>query len=261
MVATELIAPPSWRCIDFISDLHLHASDTKTFLAWESYLTYTTADAVFILGDLFEVWVGDDCLLPGSFEQNCADVLRRITSHVAVYVMHGNRDFLLGAAFMKASGCIPLQDPTVLGLGDTRLLLTHGDGLCLDDIDYQDFRKVVRSTEWQSNFLSKPLVDRKIIANGIRSQSEGRKKTTEKYADADTAASITLMDCNAAQHMIHGHTHRPHTHIFPLGCTRIVLSDWDLTTSPPRAEVLRLQCVANNHWTTSRENPMAIATP
>ncbi|MFM2050796.1 MAG: hypothetical protein RL682_1287 [Pseudomonadota bacterium] len=255
MVAMELIAPPSWRCIDFISDLHLHASDASTFLSWESYLTQTAADAVFILGDLFEVWVGDDCLSLGTFENNCVDVLKRVTSHVAVYLMHGNRDFLLGAAFMKASGCVPLQDPTLLSLGGTRWLLTHGDSLCLDDLDYQDFRKVVRSAEWQNNFLSKPLVDRKIIADGIRSQSDGRKQAGEKYADADTVASMALMDANAAQHMIHGHTHRPFTHQLPLARTRIVLSDWDLDNSAPRAEVLRLQRATPKHWTARRLNP------
>lgn len=256
MVATELIAPPSWRCIDFISDLHLHASDAQTFLGWERYLAHTTADAVFILGDLFEVWVGDDCLSLGTFEENCANILKHVTSRVAVYLMHGNRDFLLGAAFMKASCCVPLQDPTLLALGDTRWLLTHGDSLCLDDTEYQEFRKVVRSAEWQTNFLSKPLVDRKIIAYGIRNQSEGRKQAGEKYADVDTTASIALIDANAAQHMIHGHTHKPYTHQLPSERTRIVLSDWDLANMVPRAEVLRLQRDTSSHWTTTRLSPL-----
>lgn len=260
MVATELIAPPAWRCIDFISDLHLQAAEPGTFTAWENYLTHTAADAVFILGDLFEVWVGDDSLLPNSFEQRCADVLKSASSRRAIFVMHGNRDFLLSNAFMNASGCIALQDPTVVALGDTRWILTHGDSLCLDDTDYQHFRQIVRGPAWQQDFLSKSLPDRETIAKGIRSQSEERKQSTADYADADTAASIALLNSNSATHMIHGHTHRPHTHVLPSGQTRIVLSDWDLTASPPRAEVLRLQWAKSNHWTSQRIAPEATST-
>jgi UDP-2,3-diacylglucosamine hydrolase len=260
MLATELIAPPSWRCIDFISDLHLQVSEPDTFAAWESYLTHTAADAVFILGDLFEVWVGDDCLLPNSFEQRCADVLKRTSARNAIYVMHGNRDFLLSTAFMKTSGCTPLPDPTVIALGGTRWLLTHGDSLCLDDVDYQHFRKIVRGTQWQQAFLSKPLLDRESIAKGIRSQSEDRKRSTVHYADADTAATVALLNSNAAQHMIHGHTHRPATHTLPSGQTRTVLSDWDQAASPPRAEVLRLQLHESHGWTSQRIAPEATST-
>ena len=252
MIAMELIAPPSWRCIDFISDLHLQASELGTFAAWENYLTHTAADAVFILGDLFEVWVGDDCLLPHSFEQRCADVLQRASVRSAMYVMHGNRDFLLGTAFMEASGCTLLPDPAVLVLDSTRWLLTHGDSLCLDDVDYQHFRKIVRGAEWQQDFLSKSLVDREAIAKGIRNQSEDRKRGTAHYADLDTAATIALLDSNTAHYMVHGHTHRPHTHDLPSGQTRIVLSDWDQAASPPRAEVLRLQLQGSNGWTMQR---------
>jgi UDP-2,3-diacylglucosamine hydrolase len=260
MVATELIAPPSWRCIDFISDLHLQASELGTFAAWESYLTHTAADAVFILGDLFEVWVGDDCLLPNSFEQRCADVLKHASHRRAIYVMHGNRDFLLSTAFMKASSCIALQDPTVLDIGDTRWLLTHGDSLCLDDTEYQHFRHIVRGSEWQQDFLAKPLLDRNAIAKGIRSQSDDRKRSTADYADADTGATIALLAGTSAQHMIHGHTHRPDTHVLPSGRTRIVLSDWDLAASPPRAEVLRLQWTESDHWASRRMPPEATST-
>lgn len=260
MKVTELIAPPSWRCIDFVSDLHLQASEAGTFAAWESYLTHTAADAVFILGDLFEVWVGDDCLLPSSFEQRCADVLKRASARSAIYVMHGNRDFLLGTAFMKASGCTHLSDPTAVALGSTRWLLTHGDSLCLGDVDYQHFRKIVRGTQWQQEFLSKSLLDRESIAKGIRSQSEDRKRSTVHYADVDTAATVALLNSNAAQHMIHGHTHRPATHTLSSGQTRTVLSDWDLAASPPRAEVLRLQLRESNGWTSQRITPEATST-
>jgi UDP-2,3-diacylglucosamine hydrolase len=140
-------------------------------------------------------------------------------------------------------------------LGSTRWLLTHGDSLCLDDVDYQRFRKIVRGTEWQQDFLSKSLREREAVAKGIRNQSEDRKRSTAHYADADTAASMTLLNSNAAQCMVHGHTHRPHTHTLPSGQTRIVLSDWDQAASPRRAEVLRLQLREANGWTSQRMGP------
>jgi UDP-2,3-diacylglucosamine hydrolase len=258
MSATELTVPPNWRCIDFISDVHLHAKAPHTFAAWNAHLINTSADAIFILGDLFEVWVGDDCLQPDSFEQQCVDVLKRITSRVPVYVMHGNRDFLLGTSFMSASGCTALQDPTVVALGDCWWLLTHGDALCLDDIEYQRFRKIVRGVEWQQGFLSNSLSERKAIAKSIRTQSEDRKNSSSDYCDADTAASVALLNSNAAQYMVHGHTHRPYTHTLPSGHTRIVLSDWDVEASPPRAEVLRLQLDSGNQWIPTRMLPLFI---
>lgn len=261
MLATKLTAAPSWRCVDFISDLHLQACEPGTFAAWENYLANTKADAVFILGDLFEVWVGDDCLLPESFERACVDVLKRASSRMSVYVMHGNRDFLLGKAFMDVSGCVALEDPTVVDIGGTRWLLTHGDSLCLDDIDYQSFRKIVREQKWQENFLSQPLQARESIAKGIRNQSEARKRSTTEYADADTQACIGLLAHNSAQHLIHGHTHKPYTHSLPSGHTRVVLSDWDLAGSPPRAEVLRLQSDDSNGWTIRRIAPETTSSP
>lgn len=255
MVTQELISAPDWRCIDFISDLHLHAAEPETFTAWESYLLRTTADAVFILGDLFEVWVGDDCLLPGTFEQRCVDVLKQASSRMAMYVMHGNRDFLLGPDFMLAGGCRQLQDPTVLVLGSERWLLTHGDHLCLADTSYQEFRTLVRSPEWQRDFLSKSLSERLAIAKGIRGQSEERKQSTTDYADVDTDAAVSLMKESATRTMIHGHTHRPFTHTLPSNGRRIVLSDWDLRPPRPRAEVLRLQRGRTKHWTAQRLAP------
>lgn len=237
----ELLAPSQWRCIDFISDLHLHESDPLTFAAWSQYLQHTTADAVFILGDLFEAWIGDDCLSIGHrFEHACVAVLRAAASQRDLFVMQGNRDFLMGPALMSACAAQLLDDPTLLTFGDARWLLTHGDALCLADTDYMAFRSVVRGPPWQSDFLAKPLHERMELARGMRAQSEARKNMNEPYADLDADAVDVELQHFTAQHMIHGHTHRPADHALTHGRDRRVLSDWDLQAKPPRAEVLRL---------------------
>lgn len=238
----ELIAPSRWACIDFISDIHLQASDALTFQAWRDYLLHTTADAVFILGDLFEVWVGDDVLsLENGFEQQCAAVLRMAATRVDVYTMHGNRDFLMGPALTAACGCTPLDEPCVLTFANQRWLLAHGDAQCLDDTDYMLFRAQVRTPEWQRNFLARPLAERIALARGIRAQSEARKQGDRIYADVDHGAANELLHAANARYMVHGHTHRPAKHALDAGRERLVLSDWDLGAQPPRAEVLRLR--------------------
>lgn len=238
----ELDAPARWRCVDFISDLHLQASDALTFQAWSFYLQRTEADAVFILGDLFEVWIGDDILSAESgFERQCADVLRNAAGRMDLYIMCGNRDFLMGAALMSHCGCTLLDDPCVLSFADQRWLLTHGDALCLADTEYMQFRAQVRSPDWQRNFLQKPLIERIALARSMREQSEARKRGDDVYADVDTAAAQFLLQSARSTHMIHGHTHRPARHRLAAGSERLVLSDWDLCAQPPRAEVLRLR--------------------
>jgi UDP-2,3-diacylglucosamine hydrolase len=238
----ELIAPSRWACVDFISDLHLQASETLTFQAWRNYLLHTAADAVFILGDLFEVWVGDDVLsLEGGFERQCADVLRAASARMDIYIMRGNRDFLMGAALMATCGCTLLEDPSVLSFGNQRWLLVHGDAQCLDDTDYMRFRALVRAPAWQLDFLARPLAERIAFARDLRTQSEARKRSDMVYADVDFQAANTLLDTLQAKHMVHGHTHRPAKHALGAGRERLVLSDWDLGAHPPRAEVLRLR--------------------
>ena len=242
----ELLAPAHWRCIDFISDLHLQADEPDTFQAWRHYLQHTAADAVFILGDLFEVWVGDDVLdghrspTEAGFEGACVQVLRSAASRMPVYIMHGNRDFLMGSALMNACACTLLDDPTVLEISGQRWLLTHGDVLCLDDQEYMQFRSMVRDTPWQQDFLNQPLAKRLELARQMRLQSEARKQADTVYADVDVAAANASMDTLHANHMIHGHTHRPGNHPMGAGRERFVLSDWDLSALPPRAEVVRL---------------------
>lgn len=237
----ELLAPPRWRSVDFISDLHLHAADAQTFAAWADYLHNTTADAVMILGDLFEVWVGDDCLTQQKrFEHDCVNVLHSAGSRLDLYIMHGNRDFLMGRTLMAACRAHALNDPSVLVWDAKRWLLTHGDALCTDDTAYMEFRAVVRSPQWRSDFLHKPLAERLQLARAMRMQSEARKHTDAVYADVDTAAANALLLQHGADHIIHGHTHRPAQHTLQGQSQRWVLSDWDLQAQPPRAEVLRL---------------------
>lgn len=243
----ELQAPSHWRCLDFISDLHLQASEPATFCAWRDYLQHTTADAVFILGDLFEVWVGDDVLADThGFEHQCAEVLRAAATRLDVFIMHGNRDFLMGAQFMHTCGSTLLQDPTVLGFASQRWLLTHGDALCLDDTAYLQFRQWVRSTSWQSDFLGKPLAERKELARQLRLKSESLKRDNVTYADVDTAAAVACLQSSQAGTIVHGHTHRPNKHLLAQGLERIVLSDWDLSAHPPRADVLRIRIGASD---------------
>ena len=243
MSASALEAPPHWRNIDFISDLHLQASEPQTFEAWQAYMDATCADAVFILGDLFEVWAGDDAACgehAGSFAGVCAAVLHHTATRIPVFFMPGNRDFLVGPALMAQCQCTLLEDPTVLDFGGLRWLLSHGDELCLADVDYLKFRAVVRSALWQQDFLSQPLAARQAVARDLRQRSEARKKSSMAYADVDAAAAISWLRAAGARTMIHGHTHKPAHHLLGPDLHRIVLSDWDMAAQPPRAEVLRL---------------------
>jgi len=246
----ELVAPAHWRTVDLISDLHLHASDRTTQRAWLAFLAGGhMADALFILGDLFEVWVGDDVLSQGdtperAFVRECVQALRRCTPRTAVYFMAGNRDFLLGAAACQAGGLHGLQDPTVLAFGGRRWLLSHGDALCLADTDYLAFRAEVRGAAWQAAFLARPLAEREAIAGDLRARSEARKRELGHdpalWADVDADAARAALRSAQATTLIHGHTHRPGDHDLGGGLRRLVLSDWDLQARPPRAEVLRL---------------------
>jgi UDP-2,3-diacylglucosamine hydrolase len=234
-----LQAPASWQVVDLISDLHLQASEQATFEAWCHHMATTPAQAVLILGDLFEVWVGDDAVAHDPFLQQCADVLRQTAQRCHVAFMPGNRDFLVGAGFLSDCGVEALIDPTVLRWGQQRILLSHGDALCLDDTDYQVFRQQVRSTAWQTEFLAKPLNERLALARAMRAQSTAQKDAGMVYADADTALSLQWLQAAQANCLVHGHTHRPADHTMG-SATRQVLSDWSLDHAPLRAEALRL---------------------
>ncbi|MDD2609671.1 MAG: UDP-2,3-diacylglucosamine diphosphatase [Giesbergeria sp.] len=237
----EFAAPSHWRTVDFISDLHLHLGDAATVATWQRYLHSTPADAVFMLGDLFEVWVGDDALAEvGSFEAECASVLHAVAQQRALFFLPGNRDFLFGQRAAQHCGLHLLSDPCVLQWRQQRYLLSHGDALCVDDVDYQRFRLVARSAAWRDAFLAQPLAQRRTHARQMRQASEARKQPATFYPDVDAPSAIAWLQAAGASSLIHGHTHRPAEHTLAPHLSRTVLSDWDLLAQPPRAEVLRL---------------------
>lgn len=233
---SHIQASSTWQQVDFISDVHLDVHDPDTFLAWSHYMAHTQANALFILGDLFEVWVGDDTQEP--FALQCLSVIQRTSQRLPVYFICGNRDFLLGAHALQAAGMQGLHDPTVLSLGDQRMLLSHGDSLCLGDHDYLAFRNQVRQPAWQAQFLAQPLAQRQATGQAMRAQSEARKRTHTDYADVDTPAARSWLQATQCQVLLHGHTHRPAVHDMGDGLQRWVLSDWHASGTAPRLEVV-----------------------
>lgn len=236
-------APASWRRVDVLSDVHLSDAEPETAAALASTLADCSADALFILGDLFEVWVGDDVLseiAPESAVGRCVQALKGLAQRIPVHLMRGNRDFLLGAEFFRATGLLELADPTVLIWNGRHTVLSHGDALCLDDTDYQAFRAQVRSAPWQERFLAQALPLRLAQARQMRDASEERKHEARSAAvDADPALVQHWLDAAHATTLIHGHTHRPHDHPLDHGRQRIVLSDWEARSEPKRLEILR----------------------
>lgn len=233
----------AWRHLTFISDLHLQASQQATFQLWRQAMQSLQTDALFILGDLFEVWVGDDILdaPEGDFERQCCAVLCEMAERCPVYWMVGNRDFLWGANAAQQSGMQTLQDPCVVETMQGRWLLSHGDALCIADTAYQAFRQQVRASQWQSDFLSKPLSQRLQIARDLRAQSEALKQTQTAWVDVDNAAALDSLQKYGASVLIHGHTHQPAIHTLSDYHQRYVLSDWDASATPARAEWLTWQ--------------------
>ena len=237
-----LHAPPSWRCIDFISDLHLHDGLAKTTQALTDYLRSTPADAVLILGDLFEAWVGDD-MRTQAYEAACVDAFAQAGQRLHLGMMVGNRDFLIGPEMLWACHAHPLRDPTVLHAWGQSVLLIHGDELCLADTAYLRFREQVRNPAWQQAFLAAPLEARLAQARQMReaSQMHQQSQAQTEWADVDAPAASQWMRAAQAATLIHGHTHRPGDQPFgPTGAVRHVLSDWDMDHGHPRAEVLRM---------------------
>lgn len=232
-------APPDWRAIDFISDLHLSELMPNTFAAFVAHLEHTDADAVFILGDLFELWVGDDARHE-PFARRCIQAMAAASGRLTLAVMGGNRDFLMGGDLMADCGALALPDPTLLLAFGQRVLLTHGDALCLADHAYQAFRLQVREPAWLRGFLARPLAERLALAREIRRASDTRRQFDgEGSADVDAAAATALLHAARAATLVHGHTHRPGSEAWPDGRRRHVLTDWDLDAGV-RAEVLRL---------------------
>ncbi|MEO5573345.1 MAG: UDP-2,3-diacylglucosamine diphosphatase [Gammaproteobacteria bacterium] len=215
----------------FISDLHLCADRPAISELFLRFIDRDVAQcaALYILGDLFEVWLGDDDTDPESCHVLTA--LRRLAdSGVKTYFMHGNRDFLVGARFANISGCHLLPDPCVISLNGQATLLMHGDTLCTQDIDYQNVRRQIRTPDWTQAFLALPLAQRARLAKQYREES--LKKTSGKselIMDVDQTAVETVMRQYQVTRLIHGHTHRPAVHDFYLDgqpAQRIVLGDW-----------------------------------
>lgn len=236
-----MAAPPHWHTIDFLSDLHLSRDTPLTFDRLTRHLAHTPAQAVFILGDLFEAWVGDDARHSG-FEAECTRMLRDAASRRHIGFMQGNRDFLVGADLLQSCGLQPLNDPTVMLAFGERLLLSHGDMLCVDDIDYQRFRTQVRSPAWQAQFLAGPLPERRLAAAQMREQSRQHqaRQAPGEAIDVDPATAVDWMRSAATPVLVHGHTHRPGSESVGVGLTRYVLSDWDFDhPAAARGDVLR----------------------
>lgn len=234
-------ADPRWRIIDLLSDVHLSVDMPRTFDVWARHVLETPADAVLMLGDLFEVWVGDDSRHEG-FERECAHVLRSASARRTLAFMPGNRDFLVGAELLSQCGVAGLADPTVLSAWGQRILLTHGDALCLADQAYQRFRAQVREPAWQQRFVQQPLPQRQAQARAMRAASEAHQSgmSPDLSTDVDEASALAWLQAADARVMVHGHTHRPGLHALPGGAIRHVMGDWDFDSRSPRARMLRL---------------------
>jgi UDP-2,3-diacylglucosamine hydrolase len=215
----------------FISDLHLDESRPEIVDLFERFLETDArgAEALYILGDLFESWIGDDDDSP--LAERVARALRALSdSGIPVYFMRGNRDFVLGKHFARKAGMTILDDPTIIQLNGESALLMHGDTLCVDDIDYQKFRRIMHNRWFQRVALALPLRLRRHIAGRLRGQSAKHiARKAEAIMDVNQGAVEAAMRSHGVRLLIHGHTHRPATHRFDLdgrSAERIVLGDW-----------------------------------
>lgn len=216
----------------FVSDIHLKPERPDLTRAFSYFLEHTATDAtqLYLLGDIFEAWIGDDCPTPG-----LDDLLQQLKTlsgkGCEIFFQHGNRDFLVGEQFCQSIGAKLLPEELVLPLPMGNTVVLHGDQLCTDDTEYMQFRALVRNPQWQQDFLSKSLEERLAIARQLRDTS--KQRTTEKsdyITDVNPNAVKQSLTDNQVSLMIHGHTHRPAVHDVELGsesATRIVLGDWD----------------------------------
>lgn len=214
----------------FISDLHLEKVRPEIVDIFTRFLRNdaSNAQALYILGDLFEVWVGDDHPVDGLDE--ALQALQDLQDSVPVYFIHGNRDFLLGEQFAKAHHMQLIDEHTVIDLFGRKTLIMHGDTLCTDDLEYQQFRKQIRNPDMQAEFLQHPLEARLAQARGIREESTSRTAAKDKMiTDVNQDEVVRVMEEHEVDLLIHGHTHRPDTHSLTVNdnaAERIVLSDW-----------------------------------
>jgi UDP-2,3-diacylglucosamine hydrolase len=215
----------------FISDLHIDESRPEITAQFADFLRTEAcaADALYILGDLFESWVGDDA--PDAGQLAAIAAIRRLTGDgVPCFVMHGNRDFLLGERFCEASGAYLLPDPLIVTLYGEPVLVMHGDALCTDDRAYQRLRATVRDPDWQRRFLSLSVHQRRALAGAARTGSQAHTAAVDYTITDVNAESVALALRNSGvATLLHGHTHRPGIHPLTVderACTRIVLGDW-----------------------------------
>ena len=215
----------------FISDLHLEASQPEIGEQFLSFLNGEAreAEALYILGDLFEVWLGDDD--PNPYYAAMKTALRELAdAGVPMYFMHGNRDFTIGKDFAAETGVEILDDPTIVELYGESVLLCHGDSLCTDDVEYQQVRAMIRNPDWQAMMLAKSIEERIAFALQAREESQARGESmSDGIMDVNQDAVIAILREHGVATLLHGHTHRPAIHDLDLGdrsAKRIVLGDW-----------------------------------
>ncbi len=216
----------------FISDLHLEESRPDITDAFLGFLENHArgVEQLYILGDFFEAWIGDDERTP--LQEQIAQALKALSdSGTAIFLMHGNRDFLIGEDFCARAGATLLDDPTVVDLYGTPTLLMHGDSLCTADVEYQKFRENMRNPQWQQMILQRPLEDRQQMARQLREISMAKNQGKAEFImDVTPEEVVKVMEEHGVQRLIHGHTHRPGAHQLEANgkpARRIVLGDWD----------------------------------
>ncbi|MFM8466946.1 MAG: UDP-2,3-diacylglucosamine diphosphatase [Oxalobacteraceae bacterium] len=213
----------------FVSDLHLQASMPRTTEAFFRFLRTeaTQTSCLYLLGDIFEYWAGDDDLQT-PFNRSVCDALRTLSeAGVRLYWIAGNRDFLVGSTFAAEAGLTLLQEPQIIDIAGQNVLLVHGDAQCIDDTAYMSFRAQVRHPEWQQSFLTKPLAERKTLIEGMREGSRAaQQEKSMEIMDVNLPEIERLFSAYDVKQIIHGHTHRPGVHE-TAGGVRYVLPDWD----------------------------------
>ena len=217
----------------FISDLHLSQDREDITQAFYKFLDNQAKNAqkLYILGDFFDHWIGDDYVQHKDSEAFIHEVISKLASlkeqGLELFFMHGNRDFLVGEAFMSQVHGTLLKDPTLIKLGNTSTLLMHGDSLCIDDIQYMQFRTLARTQQWIDTQLTKPVTERIQIAAHLRQASaEKNKYADENILDVNETETIKIMQKHNIEQLIHGHTHRPAVHTMKGRYKRYVLGDW-----------------------------------
>lgn len=216
----------------FISDLHLGEEHPETLAAFDALIDgpARSVDVLYILGDLFEYWAGDDDDTP--LARHVANRLRALTDEdgIAIWFLAGNRDFLIGEDYAARAGFHLLAEPSEIDVDGHRVLLSHGDTLCTDDLAYQHYRAMVRDPVWQRDFLARPLAERRAIVDDLRQRSaESKQSKSMQIMDVNVSAVETLLRAHGHPTLVHGHTHRPARHVHHVDareCVRWVLPDW-----------------------------------